>query len=221
MESWFRSSSLCIHILLPWFSSPLSFCLCLTFCLSLYPLLLLSSLHPPSAVSDHWWISYVTSRARCSRERGTTPQCWLPPPQMDGHPKTSTPPSCRAKTTAVSDESVTLKWQNLRKQIILITKHKTVLSYSGEMNVWIKTTCQVPNDVDGNCRCLYSNLSSISISVTHITLQVEYICCDWVAARRCYLEKLEDNLSGPLCSNEATLVQLFAEIMSNNPFNCL
>lgn len=121
MESWFRSSSLCIHILLPWFSSPLSFCLCLTFCLSLYPLLLLSSLHPPSAVSDHWWISYVTSRARCSRERGTTPQCWLPPPQMDGHPKTSTPPSCRAKTTAVSDESVTLKWQNLRKQIILIT----------------------------------------------------------------------------------------------------
>lgn len=35
----------------------------------------LSSLHPPSAASDHWWISCVTSRARCSRERGTTPQC--------------------------------------------------------------------------------------------------------------------------------------------------
>lgn len=85
------------------------------FCLSLYPLLflLLSSLRPPSAVSDHWWISCVTSPARCSRERGTTPQGWLPPPRTDGHPKTSTPPSCRAKTTAVSDESFVLKRQNL------------------------------------------------------------------------------------------------------------
>lgn len=62
----------------------------------------LSSARPPSAVSDHWWISCVTSPVPDSRERGTTPQCWLPPPQMDACPKTSTLQYCRAKTTAVS-----------------------------------------------------------------------------------------------------------------------
>lgn len=73
--------------------------ICCSSCLSA---LVLLSLRPPAAASDHWWISCVTSRAPCSR-RGTTAQCWRPP-QTDAHPKTCTPPSCRSKTTAVSDD---------------------------------------------------------------------------------------------------------------------
>lgn len=74
--------------------------ICCSSCLSA---LVLLSLRPPAAASDHWWISCVTSRAPCSRARGTTAQCWRPP-QTDAHPKTCTLPSCRSKTTAVSDD---------------------------------------------------------------------------------------------------------------------
>lgn len=64
----------------------------------------------PSAVSDHWWISCVTSRVPDSRERGTTPQCWLVPHRTDACPKTSTPRYCRARTTAVSLQRKKMWW---------------------------------------------------------------------------------------------------------------
>lgn len=111
----------------------------------------LSSLHPPSAVSDHWWISCVTSRARCSRERGTTPQCWPRPPRTVGRLKTSTRPSCRAKTTAVSGA----------------TKQKTNGSNytrSSGRETWSEACPPVTWTII--VAALYSDLSSVSESVT-------------------------------------------------------
>lgn len=99
--------------------------ICCSSCLSA---LVLLSLRPPAAASDHWWISCVTSRAPCSRARGTTAQCWRPP-QTDAHPKTCTPPSCRSKTTAVSDD------------------------YYIQVKQAMRPACLVPSGKGGNCRC--------------------------------------------------------------------
>lgn len=55
------------------------------------------------------------------------------------------------------------KWRELRVKtaefrdslhtFVRVKKHKPMLSYSGEMNVWTKPTCHVPGDMDGNYRC--------------------------------------------------------------------
>lgn len=114
--------------------------------------------------SGLWWTSCATSRALCSRERGTTPRCWPPPPQTDAHPKTSTLPSCRAKTTAVSDEEKKKKNNQVNyteRRRRLHSQVKGLLFDSGGVDVshW---------DTDGNCRSFYSDLSLSNTLHTHL-----------------------------------------------------
>ena len=121
-----------------------------------------------SAVSDHWWISCATSRAPCSRERGTTPPCWPPPPQTDARPKTSTPPSSRWRTTAVSAKLNVFTQAGWGEDCHIQVKR----AFKSDHLVVSPPTWMV-------IIAAYSFLSPVP--VTHVTPQVENICCGWVA----------------------------------------
>lgn len=121
---------------------------------------LLWSTHLSSAVSDPWWTFYVTNRAPCNRERGTTPPCWPLPRLTGAHPKTSTPRSCKWKTTAVSDKAVRVKpnvftpfWR---------WKRKAAVSYSGYTSLGVRPARRVPADREAHYHCC-SPASKISL----------------------------------------------------------